>query len=469
MIFACFKFTKIANRFFFRLILPTMLSGSFTNLLCTGGLALFLLNSGLTAQGLFTPTLSNSWQATFSNPALYTQLEGALTVGLPGVSNRLDLGDFTYNDIVVEEGGERILDLNLLADQVSGRNFIGNEFNVETLGFAYHGERFGVGISHRFRSRGQLDFPVRLVEVLANGNAQFIGQTIDIAPYLRATNYHEFALGMSFAASEKVHFGARIKYLSGVADLRINPDQTLLLTTAERGYAITLNQNTVVNTSGAVAYNGFDDFGVDYDFGDAQLDQLFTGNSGLAADIGVFVDLDGIRLQAAVTDLGASINWDEAPQNYVFFGESSFDGLDVLTDLFDDNFSIDGAVDSLLEEFDPTETLNPYSGGVGARFMAAAEVDLTDKWTLAGSFLYSDQLIKDRLGVSAGARYQVLEQWSVGAYYNFWGTDYTNLGVQLYGGIGPLRVLASTDDLLTVFRPRDSSSVGGRVGFAIGF
>ena len=446
-----------------------MLRGYFTQLLCTGGLALFLLNGGLTAQGLFTPTLSDSWQATFHNPALYTRLEGKLTVGLPGFSNRLDLGEFTYNDIIVEEGGERVLDLNLLANNLGDRNFIGNEFNAETLGFAYHGERFGVGVSHRFRSRGQFDFPRRLVEVLANGNAQFIGQTVDVAPFLRATNYHEFALGLSYAASEKVHFGARIKYLSGVSDVRIDPDQTLLLTTDARGYAITLTQNTVLNSSGVVDYNGLDDFGVDYEFSDVQLDQLFTGNAGLAADIGVFVDLDGVRLQAAATDLGASINWDENPENLVFFGESSFDGLDVLTELFDDNFSIDGAVDSLLEQFDPTETFNPYSGGVGARFMAAAEVDLTEKWTLAGSFLYSDQLIKDRLGVSAGARFQVLEQWSVGAYYNVWGEDYSNLGVQLYGGIGPLRILASTDDVLTIFRPRDAASVGGRVGLALVF
>ena len=83
-----------------------VLSSRRSFLLCTCWLAtLCTAGGGAYAQGLFTPTASDQWQATLHNPALYTNLERTVTVGLPGVSDRLDLGGFTYDEVVVIENG----------------------------------------------------------------------------------------------------------------------------------------------------------------------------------------------------------------------------------------------------------------------------------------------------------------------------------------------------------------------------
>ncbi|MEM9930738.1 MAG: DUF5723 family protein, partial [Bacteroidota bacterium] len=180
----------------------------------------FILCASVAAQDLTVPLISDSWQATFSNPALYGQGRGRLTVGLPGFSNDLYAENITYNQLLFTENGQRILDLNRIPDLLDERNELRNDFSLETTGAALRGDRLSFGLYHRLRALGQADYPKTLIQLAVEGNAQFIGQTIEIAPLGYATSFHELGLGASYAVTEKIHLGARIKYLSGVADAR---------------------------------------------------------------------------------------------------------------------------------------------------------------------------------------------------------------------------------------------------------
>ncbi|MEM6770604.1 MAG: DUF5723 family protein, partial [Bacteroidota bacterium] len=224
------------------------------NLLCTPStsfgdrhvralILLCFLGTTLTAQDLTAPLFSDSWQATFSNPALYGNLPGRFTVGLPGFQNDLVLENVTYNQLLATENGERFLDLRLLPELLEDRNEIRNDFAVETVGVGLRGDRFSVGFAHRLRAGGVLDYPRSLIEVVAEGNAQFIGQTVEIAPLGLVTSYHEIGLGVSYQLTERIHLGGRLKYLSGIADVRTNVGGSLLLTTGEENFALTLDQD----------------------------------------------------------------------------------------------------------------------------------------------------------------------------------------------------------------------------------
>lgn len=441
---------------------------------CTRGSALLILMLALAAvklsgQGIFTPTLSDSWQATYANPALYGNLERNVTIGLPGFHNHLDLGGLTYNDIVVEEGDRRILDLNLLARLIDPRNELSNEFSIETIGGAFRVGKVGVGLSHRVRSNGVLDYPQRLVAVIAEGNAAFIGQTVDIAPFGFTTNFHEFALGAGVQVSDEIYLGGRVKYLSGIADLRIETGGRLALTTEEDNFALTLDQDLLINTAGTIDYNGLDDISIEYQLNEVTFNELFSQNSGWGVDVGAFFERDRLRLQLAANDIGATINWDKNTTNLRLSGENSFSGLDVLADVFDDGFSLEGALDSLEATFEPIETNVAYSSKIGGTYLAAGEFDLTEKWTLAGVVRYHDRILDPQAAVALGVRYQLFEALSVAANYSVRGRDATNLGLQLYGRLGPVRLLISTDDVTAIFGARDASAGGLRAGAALVF
>jgi len=431
---------------------------------------LFLLSSmTLSAQDLTTPMLTHTWQSTFSNPALYGQQPGQITIGLPGVSNDLAAENITYNELLYTENGRRILDLNSLPDLLSERNGIRNDFTLETIGASLRGDRLSAGVYHRLRAFGEADYPKTLVQVIAQGNAQFIGQSVEIAPLGFATSYHEIALGASYAITDNIHFGARIKYLSGIADLRTTLDGSLQLSTGEENFALTLDQDLTINTAGTIDYNGLDDINVNYDLNRIETDDLFSDNNGLAFDLGLFADFGPLHLQAAANDLGARIDWSNDVSNLRLEGIDEFSGLDILEQLLQDSVSFAGAIDSLRAQFEPAEDNNAYRSDLPSTYLIGGEYDVTERLTAGVLLVHYNRTINSETAFAINARYEVIEQLTVGLNFNSRRGAAANLGMHLLANIGPVNLLATTDNLLTVFRQKDSSRAAVRLGAALSF
>lgn len=433
-------------------------------------MVLFMLPfSSAAGQDLTTPLLSGTWQATFSNPALYGQGAGRFTVGLPGVSNDLYAENVTYNQLLLTENGRRILDLDLLPALLGERNELRNDFTLETVGAALRGDRLSFGLYHRLRAFGQVDYPKTLVQLAVQGNAQFIGQTVEIAPLGYATSFHELGLGASFAVTEKIHLGARVKYLSGIADVRTGTMGSLRLSTGEENYALTLEQDLTLNTAGTLEYNGFDDVAINYDLNRIQTDDLFSANNGIAFDLGLFADLGNLRLQAAANDLGGRIEWTNEVTSFRLEGTDSFSGLDILAQVLEDSVSLSAALDSLQLTFEPTENNLPYTTDLGATYLAAAEFDVTDRLTAGLLLVHYARTINPETAFAVSARYAVFRQLTLGLSYNARRESAANLGAHLLATLGPVNLLATTDNLLTVFNQKDNSRAAVRLGVSLSF
>lgn len=439
------------------------------NFLCTCVRALLLLLPALptSAQDITTPLMSESWQATFSNPALYGNMLGTMTIGLPGVHNELRLENVTYNELLAVENGVRIVDLNQLPDLLEERNELRNDFSLETVGFGIQGDRFSFGLTHRLRAAGTVNYPRTLVQLAAEGNAQFIGQTVEIAPFGYATSFHEFGFGASYSFGEIITIGARVKYLSGVADISTNDDASLQLTTGEDNFALSLAQDLRLNTSGIANYAGLDNLDVDLNFNNLGLEELFGSNSGLAYDAGVFVNLGRVRLQAAANDLGASITWKNDVTNLDFSGTDEFGGLDVLEQFLEDSVSFAGVLDTLQAIFEPAESNEDYQTNIATTYLLGGEFDLTERLTLGAILVHYDRPQTAETAFGLQARYRFFEPLTVGVSYTQRENRAANLGVNVLANLGPFQLLASTDNLLTVFRQKDSSEANFRLGSSL--
>ena len=428
-----------------------------------------LTSPALFAQDLTTPLLTDSWQATFSNPALYGTQRGAFTIGLPGVHNDFAAENVTFNQLIERTDDQNVIDLNRVVDLLADRNEVGNDLAVETLGFGLRGDRLSFGLSHRILASGQADYPRQLLQLVAEGNEQFIGQTVEIAPFGFATSYHEFAFGASYAVDDRILIGARLKYLNGIADFRVSNGASLRLTTAEENFALTLDQNLTVNSSGTLEYEGLEDAGFNFDFEQLTFDGLFGDNRGLALDLGIFVDLDRVRLQAAANNLAGSIGWENRVENLSFTGSSSFSGLDIFDRVLEEDFSISEAVDSLTAAFSPTNDAEPYRSPVTKTYLVGGEIDLTEHLTAGLLLSHFDRSLRSETALAVNARYRFGRSLSLGLSYNARRQQAANLGAQLYATLGPVQFLAATDNLLTVFNQRDNTRSSLRVGAALAF
>jgi hypothetical protein len=441
---------------------------SMKNALAAIGCLLLILSGGvLSAQDLTSPLFTDSWQATFSNPALHGFAPRSLTIGLPGLSNDLSAENISYNDLLLSENGRRIIDLTQLPDQLDERNYLRNDFSLETLGVGLRGDRFSFGLYHRIKLLGEADYPRDLIEVIGRGNAQFIGEAVEIAPLGAISSFHELGLGVSFKVSDRVFVGTRVKYLSGIADIRTGDAGSLLLTTDERNFALSVEQDLTVNTAGTIDFNGLEDIGVNYDLNRIESDDIFSENNGISFDLGVFVNLDELRLQASVQDLVGHIDWATEVSSFRLTGTDEFTGLDVLRQVFEDSLSFNGALDSLRNTFEPTEITSPYRTSLSPTFLLGGEYDVSDRFTAGLLLVHYGRTLENELAVALLGRYRVFKKLSVGLNANYRRDSPFNVGAHLFGQLGPLQLLASTDDLLTVFQQRSSSRAGVRLGLGL--
>ena len=422
------------------------------------------------AQDLTAPLLSGSWSATYSNVALIGNTKGRFTVGLPGLSNQLLFENVSYNELFDRrDRSGRILDLTQLVGLLDERNEISDYLDLETIGLAYRGDRLSVSLTHRLRAVGQIDYPRSLVDVATRGNAQFIGETVDVTFFGAATSFHELGLGLSYRSDNDLIFGARVKYLSGIADARTERSGRLVLNTDQDNFALTLGQDFTLNSSGILDYEDLENASFDLDFNRLTGQDFFNGNSGFAVDLGFYADLEGLRLQFAANDLLANINWSNEVTSLRFLGQDEFTGLDVLTDVLRDSIDILGAIDSISLEFEPLETSTPYNGNIGSNLLAGVEVDLSELFAVGFLLRYDRRYVRDQWAGAVSGRYYPTDWLAVGGNLNFQRGAGFGIGAHLYLTPGPVQLLVSTDNLLAVLRGRDSNGTSLRLGAALTF
>lgn len=425
-------------------------------------LALFVfVCTQLSAQNdLSSLLLQDSWQSLSVNPA--KQVDGII-INLPGVYNNLWITNLTFDDLVTKEGGSTILDIDNAISKMEGNNIIHADLDIETLGIGISFGKLSLNAGHRLRFISQVEYPKTLPQLIWEGNAQFIGQDVEFGPNVDITAYHEWSLGAAYEVSKQLSVGAKVKSLSGITNANTERSQ-LSLHTSDDIYQLNLDADFVVNSAGAIDYNGLDDIGFNTDLGKLTTDNLFGKNPGLAFDLGVALSLGKLHLSASAIDLGGEISWEENVNNYTLNGEYEFEGLDVAQQIFDDEESFGDVLDTLKAIYEPVETSNKYTTKVGSKFYFSGQYELSKELQVGLVAFTSDykDLQASALALSASMRLSSL--FRVGGFYGVRNERFDNLGVNasLYTGI--VNVHLATDNIISAFRPNDAHLANFRLG-----
>jgi hypothetical protein len=430
-------------------------------------LAFLLPAIGLAQQDLGTHFMRGIWQANRTNPALLP--DAKVAVGLPGLYNSFYANDLTYNRIIRTRNGQTVLELDEFIDRLEDRNFLKEYLDVETLslGLTFGSLHFNIG--HTAHAIAYSDYPRELVQFFWQGNAQFVGQTVDIGLNGQVKGYHAFALGFAYQFPEGLTLGMKVKLLNGFGDTSTGKDQEeLRLTTSDDVYQLTLDSDFRLNTTGDLQYNGLDDIEYRFAQGNFQVNDLFSSNFGFAFDLGARYQSERWDLAFSLIDLGR-ISWDRNVVNLSLQGEDTFEGLDAINDLIRDSAVNYGILDTLESIFAVDSTFEAYRTVLPAGLYLSANYRLSRIFSV-GALFYSEFYRGSAFPafiVSGQAR---LSKWFQGGItYGFRQRSWDNLGLNAAVSLGPVQIVASTDTFLDLVRPFDADNANFRLGLNLVF
>ncbi|MEZ5040730.1 MAG: DUF5723 family protein [Saprospiraceae bacterium] len=417
-------------------------------------------------QELSTPFFRELWQANRTNPALFPDQKYVL--GLPGIYNNLLVTNITYNDLVTEREGQKVINVNQAIDLLEANNLIRENLDIETISFGVKLGKLHLNLGHALKYNGFLAYPKTLPQLVWQGNAQFIGQTVPFGPDLHFLGYHEFSAGAAYQLLPFLTVGGKVKYLSGIGDIS-TPNTDLRLTTSDDIYQLKLNADYVVNSSGTLQYDGYDDLAFNFQFGNFESDQMFSTNTGLAFDLGAHLTFGKLDFSISVLDIGGRIDWKEDVRNYSLQGEYEYQGLDVAQGILDNQSELGNAIDSLKDVYQPIETSREYSTDIPLRSYLSVGYQMSDQIRL-GALFYTENYRGETYGALAlNGQLELNKLLTLGVTYAYRQERFDNFGLQAIATLGPVQVYAATDNILTVVNPADSHSSNFRVGLNLLF
>ncbi len=406
--------------------------------------------------------MRNIWQSSKTNPAFIS--ESKINVGLVQPYYSISHTGASYNDFVVDQDGENVLDIGAVIDQMEDQNQLFTSVETETISVSFGLKNLKISINHAMKFNAFLDYPKELVELAWNGNSQFIDQTIDIGPDIHAFAYNEFGIGLAFKILN-INAGARLKFLTGIGDLSTERNKIQVYTDPDI-YQLTFTTDYLINTSSYFTYNGGNDFEID--FGDPSFNDVFASNFGTAIDLGANFKFKNIDISASIIDLGF-IGWKNNTVNYHSQGTYTYEGVDISGIIRDDSLSFEGALDSLGDILNFQETYSNYSTMLPTKIYLSGTYDVGAYMTF-GALIYSE-LYRGKVypAFAVSARAKLGNILSIGVSYAIRNKTYDNLGLNATLKLGPVQIFAVSDNVISAFQPYDSRNANLRFGINLMF
>lgn len=387
----------------------------------------------------------NIWQSSFTNPAFTP--DSKWMIALPSLYINANSSSISFSDLIsTNVQGENVLDVTNLILNLEDRNQLRESVGLQTFAIAYKSDNWSLNFSNAIYQTAFIDYPKSLAQLVWEGNAQFIGQSVDLSNDLEIFAYNEFALGGTYNFSN-ITLGGRAKLLTGLGNISTSRGN-LSLQTSDDIYQLTLQGDYIVNSSSYLNFNGFDDFDFQFNFDEFTANKLFTSNTGFAFDLGVSIDLDKLNIAASAVNIG-SITWTEEVDNFAYQSTIEYGGLDIAQAYVEGDISIEEALDTLSEIFQPVETNNEYSTKVPERYYLSASYEVTDALTLG--ILGQAERFRENLypALAVNAQYQVTKNFGLGATYAMIDDSFDNVGLSANIILGPVQVYAMADNIIS--------------------
>ena len=412
------------------------------------------ISSSLFGQQEFTLHFNrDAVQSSFTNPAFQSKYK--VTITLPSVVYNYGNNAFSYDDLIATDPTDdsTYIDIEGILDQMENTNIIQLQSYLDLIGLYFNVKDWYFSFNMTEKIDAKLLYTKDMVNLMWNGNAQYIGQSIEIGPGISMQIYKEYGLrvGRHF---EKFDVGARFKILSGIANL-YSARNSMVLTTGQEHYESTLSTDYEIRQAG-VEQLVLDDFNpVKTEF-----------NPGYAIDLGgVYRFNEKWEITASVIDLGR-IKWNSDVKIHKSNGAIEFSGVDINDFISDGEVNFEKYQDSITALYFTTEEGGSYINNLVPKTYFSGSLYPNEK-TSFGALFQAEYFrgIQPGIGLYAGRNLSSFLQ--VGLSYAYKNRRFDNVGFNLNLGMPAFRLYVVTDNLFNFLRMGHGRNVTFRYGMNI--
>lgn len=418
----------------------------------------------MNAQQLGLHFMDKAFNSNQTNPANLTDYK--VNIGLfSGYSNFSN--SFSYRDVVFNNGGTNVLDLDNVINSMANSSNLISDNSLQSLSFAFAVKDWNFSFHHSIRNNNEISLPRELMSFVWKGNAQFIGQEINVAPQFNLQAYNEIGFGVARRVG-RFTIGARFKKLNGLANFHTESDM-LMINTDEGTYDMHIQSDLMINGAAAVDFGGFDQF--DFSMDEASVGDILQANSGFGVDFGLNFQVNSkLHLSFSMLDMG-SINWTENTYNYHSEGEYLYTGFDAAEALSGDDDTFEETLEELQNELDFQETTNSFKSSLPTKTYMSARYRASHLFGF-GALLFTEKSVANNEtvpGFAINGNVYLGNKTSLGMTYSLRNQEFGNLGMHLVTGLGPVQLFAVADNFLPVLDPLNSRNVDLRFGLNMTF
>ncbi len=422
-------------------------------------------------------------QSDLQNPALHND-SCKVVISLPVLSGMyLDFNSgFAVNDLMHKGTGiladSLVLDIEKFYNAIKTTNTVEQQLSIPMfyLGIRSKKSFFSLGITEK--EIAQFGFDKRLVTLIKDGNAPYIGQNYDMGSQnINAIHYREYSLGYSKELmNNKLTIGIKVKALFGKSAIQTKRWNMKVETAADISY-VNLNSDMKINMS-APATVKYDQDGY---FSKMENDNfkikdylLQKGNKGMAFDLGaVYKPSPKITLSGSIIDVG-KISFKTDVNNLTYAWTYKWEGIDISNSIDKSNANYKDPNDLLKDETKKIEnSFNPKQSEIGSQ---AFDVTLPTKIYLGGTYQLNSTLnigLLDRLykngnfsqnTVTLSANTMLGKFFGLSGSYSIIGSSYSNLGLGMVFNMGIIQLYMVSDNVLALADPSKAKYANARVG-----
>lgn len=407
-------------------------------------------------------------ESTFGNPAFTPGFK--FYVNFPGLASNYVAyhnSGFNYNDVFSKRPDDSLVfDQNKLLKSIGSNNDVGFSVDKELFGLGFKAGKSFISFSLSAKGIANFHYTKDLMTLLINGNAPFIGKTVDISgAKVFGMAYGEAALGFAREINSKLNVGIRLKYLYGAAAIN-SQDSKVSLSTDPVTYALTAISDIHVDYAYATNSNNING----NNNNDAFSAKGITKNPGFAFDLGAEYKVnDKLTVNASILDIG-SITWKDKVSNFVSSvpnNSFTFNGLAV-NNLFNKNGGNDSTfthlLDTLKNKFNVDETHKSFKTSLVKRVNIGATWHLDPK-NLAGINIRNEFFAGSyNPSVTLSINHQFGRILSGTISYSYIDRTFTNLGAGFAVNLGPLQLYAVVDNAFATMQLKTTQTVNAQLG-----
>lgn len=403
-------------------------------------------------------------QSNLVNPAVLSACPTYFSMPLLGsIHVNANSTGFSYADI----SGSGAVNLSALVRQLHWVDYVTTElhYTIFSMGtYLPNSDYFNVAWTEKLDVKAF--YPEKLVDFVANGNTQYIGQPFNFKfPGVNAMYYRELSFGLAREVDKHFIVGAHAKLLFG-----------------QMGVFTKRGKGTIVSNSTTYNFDAEWNFGVnasvpldvEYD-ADGNVSSLGLGavsfpsaaltfsNPGLAVDLGFVYRVGDYTFSGSALDLGF-IYWSKDTRKFQQKGKFEFEGANVTNGL-DPEAYFNSMVDSIQNQLKVTETSGGFMSFTTPRVYLGALLPLNRYYAVGANIrseLYPGRPV---VGLTLHGVVSNGKGLQGSLTYSIMNGSFMNIGAGVALGGNRFQFFAMSDNLLAFFAPQNARNVNARFGF----